>query len=84
MPVLVGQPNTGKSLLGKIVGSLLGLHKAARYTELSTAFMENALSQSLWFIYDDPDDMKSAKSLITKVGDFSTIIIIVIIIIMLI
>ena len=47
--VVMGQPNTHKTLLG-------GLHKQDIYQELSAAKMSELLGRSSFFVYNDPDN----------------------------
>ena len=68
VPVLVGQPHTGKSFIAKVVGSLLGLKSRAKYDKLSLPKAAGVLEQSLWFYYDDPTDGDVFKALVTSVS----------------
>ena len=69
IPVLIGQPNTGKSFVARAVASLLGVHATGRYDQLTMAKMVHVLGESL-FYFDDPSegDIHVLKALITKVG----------------
>ena len=66
IPVLVGPPNTGKSFIGKVMSSLLGLQKA-KFDKLTKSGAATLLAESLWFYYDDPENTKTMKELVTGV-----------------
>ena len=71
VPVLIGQPNTGKSSVARAVASLLGVHSTGRYDQLTMAKMVHVLGESHFFYFDDPSegDINVLKALITKVGE---------------
>ena len=49
VPLLLGQPNTGKTLLSKVVAAVLGgLHKRCIYHDLTMAKMAELLSQCMF------------------------------------
>lgn len=68
MTILMGQPNTCKSLLAKATAALVGgLHRNAVFSDMSQARAGTLLGQGLFFVLNDPDNSEVLKKLITKV-----------------
>ena len=66
--LLLGPPNTCKTLLSKVTASLMGgLHRTALYNELIMARMNQLIGESLFFVYNDPDQPFVLKTMVTKV-----------------
>ena len=55
LTILMGQPNTCKTLLAKVAAAIVGgMHRTAIFSELSTAHLNHLLGRSLFFVLNDP------------------------------
>jgi len=67
--LLLGQPNTYKTLLSKVTASLVGgIHRVGLYDDMSNAWLGRLLNAGLFFIYNDPAQVDLLKVLISKVS----------------
>lgn len=71
IPLPLGPPNTGKSLLARVAAALIGgLHEEGTriFHNLSMACMVDLLVTVNFFVYNDPGKTDVLKTLITKVS----------------
>ena len=62
--LLLGQPNTYKTLLSKVTASLVGgLHREAIYDDVTLAKLTRLLDHGLFFVFNDPSRADVLKEL---------------------
>ena len=69
VPILLGQPNTGKTFLSRIAAAIGGnLQKRALFNQISSARLGQLLGTSMLFFYNDPPKGAVIDDLITAVS----------------
>ena len=67
LTVAFGGINTCKSLLGKAVLSLVGMHRCGGFKKITDSQGDKLLSQCVTFMLNDPETTLEIKALIMKV-----------------